>query len=232
MSSSHLPHLAVTNVKSSSLERKATFTCLLYADAEIAVAATKSFAAEVALLYLLANALRPAGQLVDEIDQVIAVINDIFARKEELIPIAKELLVPNGYFLGHGNGWIGAKEAALKAKEIGYIHIESLSCSEFKHGPIALLEKDFPVVLWASNASEVGFLRQSQEETKSRLGKAITILPRSQANPTDNFAFGDAPAPLSVIPLAVIGDCLALLIALEKGLAIDKPRNLAKSVTV
>ncbi|MCI2110763.1 MAG: glutamine--fructose-6-phosphate transaminase (isomerizing) [Bacilli bacterium] len=228
-----LPTLAITNTKGSTIERKATYSLLLYAGLEVAVAATKSYMAQVVLLALLANAVGGRRNAVADLDSLIRSLRDIVLRKEEIRAIAKRISVSrDAFYVGRGHDFIAALECSLKLKEISYIHAEAYPGGELKHGPIALIEKDTPVIGFVSDPLTALALRNNLTELSSRGATVLIVSSEALREEGDSFSYADVPSLLAVLPEVMFGQYLSYFAALEKKLPIDKPRNLAKSVTV
>ncbi len=227
------PNLAVVNVKDSSLARRATYFCLVYAGLEVAVAATKSYIAQVGLLALLLGALTGSSSPVRHIEGLIGGINDIIARKGEIENLAEKVYQSrDAFFVGRGDSFKAALECSLKLKEISYIHAEAYPGGEIKHGPIALIEENTPVVGLISDGATALPLRNNIEELSSRKAATYIVAPASLSAKGDAFVTKDIKPYLQSLLNVVFGQYLAYYVSLKKGLPIDKPRNLAKSVTV
>ena len=228
-----LPNIAVTNTKGSTIERKATFSLLLYAGLEVAVAATKSYMAQVGLLALLANAIENRNGTIADADLLIASLKDVISRREEIHTIAKQIVkARDAFYVGRGYDFAASLECSLKLKEISYIHAEAYPGGELKHGPIALIEKETPVIGFVSDPISAMALRNNLTELSSRGATILIVASKALAQPEDTFAYPDVPSYLAVLPEVMFGQYLSYYVALEKKLPIDKPRNLAKSVTV
>jgi glucosamine--fructose-6-phosphate aminotransferase (isomerizing) len=228
-----LLNLAITNSRGSTIDRKATFSILLYAGLEVAVAATKSFDAQAALLSMLCAACTGEFNNVRHLRQLIECMEDIIARKEEIHDLAKEVApARDAFYVGRGYDCIASLESALKLKEISYVHAEAYAGGELKHGPIALIEKETPVFGFVSDPISASALRNNLEELKSRGASIYIISTKALHGEGDNFVMNDVKPYLSAIAKVMFGQYLSYFVALEKGLPIDKPRNLAKSVTV
>jgi glutamine---fructose-6-phosphate transaminase (isomerizing) len=228
-----LPNIAITNTKGSTIERKADYSCLLYAGLEVAVAATKSYMAQVSLMAMLTNAVEGRVNVIPDLDVLIAALNDIVARQDEIHNIAKRISAArDAFYVGRGYDYLASLECSLKLKEISYIHAEAYPGGELKHGPIALIEKDTPVIGFVSDPLSALALRNNLTELSSRGATILIVASKALASPDDDFAYSDVPPYLSVLPEVMFGQYLSYFVALEKGLPIDKPRNLAKSVTV
>ena len=227
--------VAMTNVLGSTLYRLADHKILLGAGPEMAVCATKSFIAMVAQLFYLANLMNSQPQMAkplllkaaDNIELILQ--NNYLAQIREL---AERLYQQEHiYIIGRGLSYAAALEATLKLKEVPYIHSEGFAGGELKHGVIALIEKGTPTVVFAPNDETKQAIISNAVEIKARGGYIIGIGPESN----EVFDYYLPTADLSdatIIPSVVIVQLLAYFLALEKNLDPDKPRNLAKSVTV
>ena len=230
---SNCKSIAITNTKGSTLEREATYSCLLYAGVEIAVASTKAYASQVALLYLLKSALINDLNAVNVLNNNNKTLYSIIERKQEIHSISKVIYnKKDAYFLARGSDYYVAKEASLKLKEITYIHSEAFPAGELKHGPIALIEKTTPVIGFVTLEVVNDATRNNFEEVSTRGAKVFVISTKALSRPTDSFVIDDVNEEVSSLSLAMISQYLAYFTALEKKTDIDKPRNLAKSVTV
>lgn len=228
-----LTNLALTNSRGSTIDRKATYSLLLYAGLEVAVAATKSYDAQTTLLAMLTSAMDGTTNTIRHLSTLTSSIKDIIARKEEIHALAKRIApARDAFFVGRGYDNEAALECALKLKEIAYIHAEAYAGGELKHGPIALIEKDTPVIGLISDQTSALALRNNLEELRARGATIIIVSSRPLALKGDDFVIEESKAYLGGIAKVVFGQFLAYYVALEKGLPIDKPRNLAKSVTV
>jgi glucosamine--fructose-6-phosphate aminotransferase (isomerizing) len=236
------PSLTITNVDKSTLSREATFTLLLYAGPEIAVASTKAYTAQIAVEAILAKALgeylsRDAAQDFDLKHQLGTIANgmqSITDSKEDIEALASRYLSKprNAFYIGRGIDWSVSLEAALKLKEISYVQAEGFASGELKHGTIALIENQTPVIAIITQDRTAGLTRSNLEETQSRGAAALTIVSRHLAREDDNIIIPDVDELLTPLLSVVPAQLLAYYTSLGKGLDVDKPRNLAKSVTV
>ncbi|MCR4562023.1 MAG: glutamine--fructose-6-phosphate transaminase (isomerizing) [Bacilli bacterium] len=228
-----LPNIAITNTRGSTIYRNATFALLLYAGLEVAVAATKSYNAQVTMLAMLTSACSSTEHGVRNIRKLIEAIEDVINRKDEIHELAKKMTqAKDAFFVGRGYDSLAALECALKLKEISYIHAESYAGGELKHGPIALIEKGTPVIGLVSDSISAAALRNNLEELRSRGADIYVISTESLFDKKDDFYTKDVKPYLAAVVKVVFGQYLSYYVSLEKGLPIDKPRNLAKSVTV
>ena len=238
----NLPSLTITNVPGSTLAREANDALLLEAGPEIAVASTKAYTAQITLLTILADAIaRHKGiveQLPKNLSQALSLVEEqmtqIVEEKETIHQIANDFLptTRNAFFIGRGIDYAVALEAALKLKEISYIQAEGFAAGELKHGTIALIETGTPVIGLITDDATASHTRGNLEEVRSRGAKTIVLSKKSLAQTTDRFILPDAPdylmSLIAILPLQL----LAYYASFERGYDVDKPRNLAKSVTV
>jgi len=234
------PALTITNVPGSTLSREADYTLLLHAGPEIAVASTKAYTAQLAVLAVLAEVIaksrsRQSGvDMARELGIVANAMETVCGSKDEFEQIAREYLdsAQNAFFIGRTLDYAVCLEGALKLKEISYIHAEGFAAGELKHGPIALIEDGTPVFALATQARVNLNIRGNVKEVVARGANPCIISMDGLAQDGDRFVLPDVHpllTPLiSVIPLQYI----AYYAALHRGCDVDKPRNLAKSVTV
>ena len=234
------PSLTITNVKGSTLSREATHTLLLHAGPEIAVASTKAYTAQIAVMAILADTLaRHLAQavpfdMVQELSVVASVMESILADKGKVEAWCQEQLMTtrNAFYIGRILDYYVSMEAALKLKEITYIQTEAFAAGELKHGTIALIEEGTPVIAIMSDPSVVAHTRGNVEEVKARGAKAMVISTKDVAQADDYFVIPTVQTLLSPLATVVVTQLIAYYTALGRGLDVDKPRNLAKSVTV
>ena len=225
--------IAATNTKGSTIERKATYSLLLYAGLEVAVASTKSYVAQVCFLAMLCAALKNENTVMAEIDRVAETLHEVISRKEEIHDLAKQVVKnKDAFFVGRGYDYLASMEGALKLKEVAYLHAEAYPGGELKHGPIALIEPGTLVVGLVSDPEVASSIRNNFEELRARKAKLLVFSLHKVSNPEDAFIAPDVKPYLAPNVLVVVAQLFAYYVALEKGLPIDKPRNLAKSVTV
>ena len=228
-----LPIVTITNTKGSSLSRAADYTLLLYAGMEIAVASTKAYIAQVALLALLRAALIHQTDVSLHLNEVVAAMEHVIAQKASIQELAIEIApTASAFFLGRGPDFDVALEASLKLKEITYIHSEAFPGGELKHGPIALIHKDVPVIAFISDPLTAAATRSNLQEVQARGAKVLTVTNRAFAKEEDWFVTLDTQVYLAPLVKAMVSQYLSYYCALALGRDIDKPRNLAKSVTV
>ncbi|MDR3190704.1 MAG: glutamine--fructose-6-phosphate transaminase (isomerizing) [Lactobacillaceae bacterium] len=229
--------LTLTNVEKSTLWREATYALPLLAGPEIAVASTKAYIAQVTLEAILAYAL--AGDKVDfnlhqDLSEIAVAIQGIVDDKETFDAVAQEYLIDskNAFYIGRGVDSAVTVEAALKLKEISYVQAEGFAAGELKHGTLALIEDDTPVIALITQAKTAGLVRGNLSETSARGSKTYTIVTKSLAKAGDNYILPDVNELLSPLVTVVPTQLLAYYTSLGRGLDVDRPRNLAKSVTV
>lgn len=237
-----IPSLTMTNVEGSTLSREADYTMLLGAGPEIAVASTKAYTAQVALQAVLAKALgeklgvQEAKDWNLKHDLAIAAegIQQIVDGKEKLEKLAKKYIVPsrNAFYIGRGIDHAVALEGALKLKEVSYIQTEGFAAAELKHGTISLIEKGTPVIALINDPVTADLTRGNIQEVVSRGASIITIVGKKFANAADTIVLPDINYYMSALLTVVPTQFLAYYASKDKGLDVDKPRNLAKSVTV
>lgn len=227
------PILTITNVKTSTLAREATYALSLYAGPEIAVASTKAYVAQVTVLAILANVL--SGHPLDikrELNKAATSI-DHFLEIEHMREITRNLLVKqNCFYIGRGLDHFVGLEAALKLKEISYIQTEGFAAGELKHGTIALIEENTPVIAITSDAHVNPNTRSNLKGVQARGANTLIITTESLKENDDEIALENVHPLLTPLIMVVPTQLIAYYAALERSLDIDKPRNLAKSVTV
>lgn len=238
-----LPSLTVTNVPGSTLSREATYTMLIGAGPEIAVASTKAYTGQIATLAFLAKAVgETEGEvkakefdLVKELSLVAQSIEATLSEKDEIAAIVADLLptTRNAFYIGRKQDYYVAMEASLKLKEISYIQCEGFAAGELKHGTISLIEKGTPVLALISNNEEVAaHTRGNVMETVARGASAITIVEEGVAREDDTIVVNQVHPYLSAISMVIPTQLIAYYASMQRGLDVDKPRNLAKAVTV
>ncbi|MBE7445887.1 MAG: glutamine--fructose-6-phosphate transaminase (isomerizing) [Planctomycetia bacterium] len=237
--------LSICNVVGSTIAREADCGIYLHIGPEIGVASTKAFTAQITVLYLftlyMMHLKYPNNPLPYDMIKIILSMPDkiqaILTKEEEIVELARIYKdSENALYLGRGYNYPVALEGALKLKEISYIHAEGYPAAEMKHGPIALINKDMPVVFIATKDSVYGKVLSNIAEVKSRGGRLIAIATEGDdqiREKVDHVFYiprtSDCLTPiLSVIPLQL----MAYHMAVMRGCDVDKPRNLAKSVTV
>ncbi|MCT7887068.1 MAG: glutamine--fructose-6-phosphate transaminase (isomerizing) [Lactobacillus crispatus] len=237
-----IPSLTMTNVEGSTLSREANYTMLLGAGPEIAVASTKAYTAQVALQAILAKALgeklgnQDAKDWDLQHDLAIAAegIQQIVDGKEKLKELADQYLVKsrNAFYIGRGIDHAVALEGALKLKEVSYIQTEGFAAAELKHGTISLIEDGTPVIALINDPVTADLTRGNIQEVASRGASVITIVGKEFANSDDTIVLPEINYYMSALLTVVPTQLLAYYASKDKGWDVDKPRNLAKSVTV
>ena len=237
-----IPSLTVTNVPGSTLSREADMTMLLHAGPEIAVASTKAYTAQIAALAFLAKAVGEANgnekakafDLVHELSIVAQSIESTLSEKEVIDEKVRGLLetTRNAFYIGRGQDYYVAMEASLKLKEISYIQCEGFAAGELKHGTIALIEDGTPGIALLSDPVLASHTRGNIQEVAARGAHVLTIAEENVAKETDDLVLTAVHPYLSPISMVVPTQLIAYFATLHRGLDVDKPRNLAKSVTV
>ena len=237
-----IPSLTVTNVPGSTLSREANHTMLLHAGPEIAVASTKAYTAQIATLAFLAKAVGDANasekaaafDLVHELSIVAQSIESTLSEKELIDNKVRGLLetTRNAFYIGRGQDYYVAMEASLKLKEISYIQCEGFAAGELKHGTISLIEDGTPVLALLSDEVLASHTRGNISEVVARGAKVLTIAEENVAKDGDDIVLSQVHPYLSPISMVVPTQLIAYFATLNRGLDVDKPRNLAKSVTV
>jgi len=236
----------ICNVVGSSIARAADTGCYTHAGPEIGVASTKAFTAQVETLLLLALSIgQEKGtvseeyrlRIIRELQTIPDKIAQILKHNRQISEIAKTFTYAHNFiYLGRGYNYPVALEGALKLKEISYIHAEGYPAAEMKHGPIALIDEEMPVVAIAPRCGNYDKILSNIQEVKARKGRVISIVTEGDKDVKAlSDLYFEIPATeeclvplLSVIPLQL----LAYHVAIAKGRDVDQPRNLAKSVTV
>ncbi|MGQ7457859.1 glutamine--fructose-6-phosphate transaminase (isomerizing) [Streptococcus parasuis] len=238
-----IPSLTVTNVPGSTLSREATYTMLLHAGPEIAVASTKAYTAQIATLAVLAKAVGDANgnayakdfDLVHELSIVAQSIEASLSEKDVIAKKVEKLLATtrNAFYIGRGSDYYVSMEASLKLKEISYIQCEGFAAGELKHGTISLIEDGVPVLALISNHPHLAsHTRGNIQEVVARGANVLTIVDEAVAKEEDDITVTTVHPFLSAIAMVVPTQLIAYYATLQRGLDVDKPRNLAKSVTV
>ncbi len=242
----HTFTLGICNVPESAIIRQSKLRLLTRAGPEIGVASTKAFTTQLAALFLLTLVLAKMRgrldaaqeqQFLHELRHLPAAVNKVLALEPKIAEMAKHFANKHhALFLGRGMHFPIAAEGALKLKEISYIHAEAYPAGELKHGPLALVDADMPVVSVAPNDTLLEKLKSNLQEVKARGGE-LFVFADAETHMKESEGVHILQMPehagflspiLHTIPLQL----LAYYVALEKGTDVDKPRNLAKSVTV
>jgi glucosamine--fructose-6-phosphate aminotransferase (isomerizing) len=238
--------LAICNVPESAIVREAGLRFITRAGPEIGVASTKAFTTQLAALALLSLVLAKIGGKLDAdaearyltaLRHLPVAVTRVLELEPELERWAEHFASKDhALFLGRGRHWPIAMEGALKLKEISYIHAESYAAGELKHGPLALVDKNMPVIAVAPNDELLEKLKSNLQEVKARGGQLYVLADAGSEIPESEGVhilhmpehYGMLSPVLHVVPLQL----LSYHAALVKGTDVDKPRNLAKSVTV
>ncbi|WP_249628741.1 glutamine--fructose-6-phosphate transaminase (isomerizing) [Streptococcus uberis] len=238
-----IPSLTVTNVPGSTLSREATYTMLLHAGPEIAVASTKAYTAQVAALAFLSKAVGEANgkkealefDLVHELSLVAQSIEATLSEKDFIASKVEKLLATtrNAFYIGRGNDYYVAMEASLKLKEISYIQCEGFAAGELKHGTISLIEDGTPVIgLISSSELVAAHTRGNIQEVAARGASVLTVVEEGLDREGDDIVVNKVHPYLATIGMVIPTQLIAYYASLQRGLDVDKPRNLAKAVTV
>lgn len=236
------PSLTVTNVASSTLSREASYTMLLHAGPEIAVASTKAYTAQIAALTVLAKAVGeakniPAAEefdLTKELGIAANAMDIMIAEKTMIEGIAEEYLATtrNAFYIGRSEDYYVSMEVALKLKEISYIQAEGFAAGELKHGTIALVEEGTPVIGIITEAVTAPHTRGNLREVESRGAHTLVIASEELSKEGDQIILPIVHQFLRPLVSVIPGQLIAYYATLLRGYDVDKPRNLAKSVTV
>ena len=237
--------LGLVNVVGSSISRETDAGVYLRVGPEIGVASTKAFLGQVAVATMLAAFIgrrrflsgEAVRELMGQMDRIPSHIERILAQSDDIRKAtAKYVERDNWLFLGRGYNYPVALEGALKLKEISYIHAEGMPAAEMKHGPIALIDDGMPVVFVATRNSQYEKILSNIEEVRSRGGHVLAVATEGddeiRNHAEEIFWVPDVPDPLQPLLTVVPLQLLAYHAALMRGRDVDKPRNLAKSVTV
>ncbi|MEM9102325.1 MAG: glutamine--fructose-6-phosphate transaminase (isomerizing) [Pseudomonadota bacterium] len=237
--------LAICNVPGSSLVRESDFTLLTRAGAEIGVASTKAFTTQLVALWLLVVQLMKCKQ-ADTLSEkeAVSALEHLPSKIAEALEIAGEIEElaedfaekHHALFLGRGSNYPIAMEGALKLKEISYIHAEAYAAGELKHGPLALIDHEMPVIVVAPNDALLEKIRSNMEEVHARGGQLYVFTDKRVAIKTSEnikvIYLPEIDQHLSPVLYVVAMQLLSYYVAVIKGTDVDQPRNLAKSVTV
>ena len=237
--------MGIVNAVGSSIARMTDFGLYLHAGPEIGVASTKAFTSQVAALNLFALymarrrsvSILAGRKIVSELQQLPAKVERALELNDEIKAIAEAYVdAPNFLYLGRGYQFPVALEGALKLKEVSYIHAEGYPAAEMKHGPIALIDENMPVVVLAPDDAVYAKVVSNIEEVKARSGRVLAVVTegnRELAAKVDHLIeVPDTHTMLQPILTTVPLQLLAYHVAIMRGCDVDQPRNLAKSVTV
>ena len=232
--------LTITNVQGSTLSREANFTMLLHAGPEIAVASTKAYTAQIAVLSILAqvaardNNIDTNVDLMPELAKVTTAMSAIIDDADRMEEIAREYLseTRNAFFIGRSMDYHVSLEGSLKLKEISYIQAEGFAGGELKHGTIALIEEGTPVLALATQENVNLSIRGNVQEVEARGAKACIISSEGLEKEEDTYVLPHVHELLTPLVSVVAYQLISYYAALHRDCDVDKPRNLAKSVTV
>ncbi len=240
-----LASLSICNVAESSLQRESDFSLLTIAGPEIGVASTKAFTTQLVALQLLIGLLMQAkgdkpeevAKLVSDLKKLPALIEQSLEHDKAIEKMAEHFIEKhNALFLGRGDQYPVAMEGALKLKEISYIHAEAYPAGELKHGPLALVDNEMPIIAVAPNTNLLEKLKSNLEEVRARGGVLYLFADKSSGiQSQDNIEvieMDEVPEGIAAIIYTIPLQLLSYHVAVFKGTDVDKPRNLAKSVTV
>ena len=234
--------LTITNVPNSTLSREANYTMLLHAGPEIAVASTKAYTAQMTAEAILAKSLgmrkktqaAAEFELGSELTKVANAIQSLVDQKDIAEQMAQKYLSTsrNAFYIGRGLDYQTAIEAALKLKEVSYVQTEGFAAGELKHGTISLIEKGTPVIAIITDKKTAGLTRSNEQEVISRGANVINIVSENLATKDDQIILPEVHELLTPLAAIIPAQLLAYYTSKERGYDVDKPRNLAKSVTV
>jgi len=238
--------ISITNVVGSSMALESDGVIYLHAGPEIGVASTKTFIAHIVCLYLLGIRLAAIRHRIDpaRLQELAAELKRLPAAVEEVLGSAAAIQAlarryarfQNFMYMGRGINYPIALEGALKLKEISYLHAEGYAAGELKHGPIALLDRNFPVLAIATRASTLEKMASNIQEVRARDAPVLALVSRGSrvlnGIVSDVIEVPEVAEFLSPIPNVVALQLFAYFVACERGCDVDQPRNLAKSVTV
>ena len=234
--------LTITNVPNSTLSREATYTMLLNAGPEIAVASTKAYTAQIAAETILAKGLGMLKQTTAaaefktgfELTKVANAIQSLVDQKDVVEGLAQKYLgtTRNAFYIGRGIDYQTAIEASLKLKEVSYVQTEGFASGELKHGTISLIEENTPVIAIITDPKTAALTRSNEQEVISRGASVINIVAEELATAEDQIVLPEVHPLLTPLAAIIPAQLLAYYTSKERGYDVDKPRNLAKSVTV
>ena len=238
--------LSIINVKGSSIARESDYVLYTNAGPEIAVASTKAYTTQLAVFYLLVAkiaflrgvfSVEDTKHFIKELERTPEVIRNVLAKKREVHVVAKQLVEAKDLFMiGRGLDSAILQEGSLKLKEVSYIHSEAYASGELKHGPIALITQDTPVVATVTQSRLMSKELSNIKETKSRGAEIVLFMKEELAIDLDSdyktVLLPNMEDVFMVFPASVALQLLAYYVSSDKGFDVDKPRNLAKVVTV
>lgn len=238
--------LAIINVKGSSIARESDYVLYTNAGPEIAVASTKAYTTQLAVFYLIMARMAHSRGVFDdaqtqsfvrELQRTPEVMKKVLERRRDIHVVAKKVLGAKDLFMiGRGLDYSILLEGSLKLKEVSYIHSEAYASGELKHGPIALITQDTPVVATVTQEKLMSKELSNIKEVKSRGADVVVFIKESivgdLAKEYEIFTLPDMQDEFMVLPASVALQLLAYYVSSDKGFDVDKPRNLAKVVTV
>nr|HRM19767.1 glutamine--fructose-6-phosphate transaminase (isomerizing) [Trichococcus flocculiformis] len=236
----NFPAVTITNVPGSTLSREAKYTLLLHAGPEIAVASTKAYTGQIAVQAMLCEILAKTKGVQTDIDMahelsIVANAMDVIINDKETIhdfAIDYVQSARNAFYIGRGLDYYVCMESSLKLKEISYIQAEGFAAGELKHGTIALIEEGTPVLAVITQKNVASHTRGNVEEVRSRGANTLIFAMEGLEKKGDQFVMPAVHPALTPLLAVVPGQLFAYYATLERGYDVDKPRNLAKSVTV
>ncbi len=238
--------LAVVNVKGSTIARESDFVLYTHAGPEIAVASTKAYSVQLAALYMIICRMayvrgkmdrEECGAFMEDLLDAIPAMEEMIRQQDKIKEIVRPLVdKPDAFFVGRNLDYAFSLEGALKLKEISYIHADAYAAGELKHGTIALISDGVPVVAIATQKRIFSKTLSNVREVKAR-GAYVILITKMGADVDPTLAdvqirIPDVDDTFTVFPIAVVLQLIAYYASLLKGLDVDQPRNLAKSVTV
>ncbi len=228
--------LTITNVKGSTLSRESDYTLLLHAGPEIAVCSTKAYTAQIAVLSILTSLVNNTVSIdiFKELSKIANVMESLCDNVDLYKKLAEDYLLGQRscFYIGRHIDYFVCLEAALKLKEISYIQTEGFAAGELKHGTIALIEDRTPVIAIITQETINLNTRSNIKEVKARGANTLVITMKKLSTETDQIVIDDVHEMLSPLVAIIPAQYIAYYAALQRGCDIDKPRNLAKSVTV
>jgi len=228
--------LTITNVKGSTLSRESDYTLLLHAGPEIAVCSTKAYTAQIAVLSILTSLVNNTVSIdiFKELSKIANVMESLCDNVDLYKKLAEDYLLGQRscFYIGRHIDYFVCLEAALKLKEISYIQTEGFAAGELKHGTIALIEDRTPVIAIITQEAINLNTRSNIKEVKARGANTLVITMKKLSTETDQIVIDDVHEMLSPLVAIIPAQYIAYYAALQRGCDIDKPRNLAKSVTV
>ncbi|WP_257285347.1 glutamine--fructose-6-phosphate transaminase (isomerizing) [Endozoicomonas sp. SESOKO1] len=241
----YMASLSICNVPGSSMVRESDIAMMTRAGAEIGVASTKAFTTQLTALLMLVTAIgRHTGMTPEQESNVVSALRNLPHILKSTLVLSDDIEAMaeafadkhHSLFLGRGTQYPIAMEGALKLKEISYIHAEAYAAGELKHGPLALIDNDMPVIVVAPNNDLLEKLKSNMEEVRARGGQ-LFVFADKQANLTETegvrvLPVDEVPEVVAPILYTIPLQLLSYYVAIIKGTDVDQPRNLAKSVTV